>query len=236
LFSGRSELLGPDQPHSVYFMDKFMQPTHLYLHSNQLDYPHQPTGPQGWEQTVVTYEAFRVPKFAPQFIQKKYNEGQFQYALARKDFNGTEEEYELALPGQFMDKWVSESSTKNLVRLIDEINTPGSALPQYLAISFDEYVWHHLNVKADALYQICVDTYISKYYDKVDDFFLWDRSKRKEHVDYVFRKDLWKLKPEHEHRMITKGYQESATKSMGKYFDIERSFFGHPGPLTKLNN
>ena len=39
LFNGRSELIGKEQPHSVYFMDKFIQPTNLYLHSNPLDYP-----------------------------------------------------------------------------------------------------------------------------------------------------------------------------------------------------
>ena len=39
MFAGRSELIGDEQPHSVFFMDKFMQPTHLYLHSNPSDYP-----------------------------------------------------------------------------------------------------------------------------------------------------------------------------------------------------
>jgi hypothetical protein len=39
VFSGRSEMIGVEQPESVYFMDKFMQPTHLYLHSNPMDYP-----------------------------------------------------------------------------------------------------------------------------------------------------------------------------------------------------
>jgi hypothetical protein len=38
MFSGRSEIYGKEQPESVYFMDKFMQPTHLYLHSSPLDY------------------------------------------------------------------------------------------------------------------------------------------------------------------------------------------------------
>lgn len=38
MFSGRSDVYGQEQPESVYFMDKFMQPTHLYLHSNPLDY------------------------------------------------------------------------------------------------------------------------------------------------------------------------------------------------------
>ena len=38
MFSGRSEVIN-DQPESVYFMDKFIQPTHLFLHSNPLDYP-----------------------------------------------------------------------------------------------------------------------------------------------------------------------------------------------------
>jgi hypothetical protein len=38
MFTGRSEVIN-DQPESVYFMDKFIQPTHLFLHSNPLDYP-----------------------------------------------------------------------------------------------------------------------------------------------------------------------------------------------------
>ena len=38
MFAARSEKYGLEQPESVYFMDKFMQPTHLYLHSNPLDY------------------------------------------------------------------------------------------------------------------------------------------------------------------------------------------------------
>jgi len=39
MFLGRSELVGDEQPESVYFLDKFMQPTHLYLHSHPRDYP-----------------------------------------------------------------------------------------------------------------------------------------------------------------------------------------------------
>ena len=39
LFNQRSPLIGIEQPESVYFMDKFIQPTHLYLHSNMHDYP-----------------------------------------------------------------------------------------------------------------------------------------------------------------------------------------------------
>jgi hypothetical protein len=39
VFMGRSELIGPEQPESVFFMDKFIQPTHLYFHSHPLDYP-----------------------------------------------------------------------------------------------------------------------------------------------------------------------------------------------------
>jgi len=69
-----------------------------------------------------------------------------------------------------------------------------------------------------------VQEYVLKYYDRVESFYNWDRSKHKEHVDYVFKKDIFKLKPEHEHRMIRKGYKDAATKSFGKYMDIERSF------------
>jgi hypothetical protein len=53
---------------------------------------------------------------------------------SRADFNGTDEEYEEQLPGQFMDKWVSELQTTQAVRFIDELNTPGAKLPQYLNI------------------------------------------------------------------------------------------------------
>ena len=49
-------------------------------------------------------------------------------------------------------------------------------------------------------------------------------------------KDIFKLKPEHEHRMIRKGYRNSASKSMGKYFDIERAFQQYPGPVSKKLN
>ena len=63
-------------------MDKFIQPTHLFLHSNPLDYPE--TAKQkgiktnkDWEQTVVTYEAFRAPKFVPSHLRQKYESGKF---------------------------------------------------------------------------------------------------------------------------------------------------------------
>lgn len=63
-------------------MDKFIQPTHLYMHSNPKDYPKTAarknlTNSKNWDQTVVTYEAFRAPVFVPDFMQKKYNEGKF---------------------------------------------------------------------------------------------------------------------------------------------------------------
>jgi hypothetical protein len=62
-----------EQPHSVYFLDKFIQPTHLYLHSNRHDYPKTAakeniTSSKHWKQTVVTYEALRQPRFAPGFL------------------------------------------------------------------------------------------------------------------------------------------------------------------------
>lgn len=53
----------------------------------------------------------------------------------------------------------------------------------------------------------------------------------------MLKRYLYKLKPEYEFRMIKKGYKNSKNKSFGKYVDVERSFFGIPGPLTtKLNN
>jgi hypothetical protein len=60
MFASRSEKYGLEQPESVYFMDKFMQPTHLYLHSNKLDYANASE-----KKTVVLYEAFRAPMFIP---------------------------------------------------------------------------------------------------------------------------------------------------------------------------
>jgi len=93
-------------------------------------------------------------------------------------------------------------------------------------------------IRADSIYQIFVENYVNKYYERVDEFFYWNRSPKKEQVDYVYTRHLWKLKPEHEHRMIRAGYAgDIDNKSMGKYFDIERAFHGYPGPLTsKLNH
>ena len=115
-------------------MDKFMQPTHLYLHSNPSDYPktaqkRNQKSNKEWDQTVVVYEAFRAPKFIPAHLRDKYNEGKFKLALPRDRFNGTDEEYEKQLPGQFMDKWVSELQTTQQVRLIDEFLTPDAKIP-----------------------------------------------------------------------------------------------------------
>ena len=98
LFFGRSPLLGNEQPESVYFMDKFLQPTHLYLHSNMYDYPETArkegiTSNKDWKQTVVTYEAFRMPGFAPKFIQQSYKNGDFDLAIPREEFKGTDAEY-----------------------------------------------------------------------------------------------------------------------------------------------
>jgi len=136
-----------------------------------------------------------------------------------------------------MDKWVSELSTNNVVRLIDEFNTPDVKLPQYIHMQHCEKVWS-LIIRADSLYEIFVKNYVEKYYEKVDNFFYWNKSPKKEQVDYVYQRHLWKLKPEHEHRMIRAGYgKDIDNKSMGKYFDIERAFHGYPGPLTsKLNH
>ena len=38
-FFGRSSLVPDEQPHSVYFLNKFTQPMHLMLHSHPWDYP-----------------------------------------------------------------------------------------------------------------------------------------------------------------------------------------------------
>jgi len=165
LFGGRSELIGEEQPHSVYFMDKFMQPTHLYLHSNPADYPktaqaRNQTSSADWDQTVVIYEAFRAPVFIPAHLRDRYEDGRFEVLPTRADFNGTEEEYEQQLPGQFMDKWVSELATTQLVRLMDEMNTPDAKLPQYLFMQHCEHVWR-MGVKANVLYKIWIDKYIS---------------------------------------------------------------------------
>lgn len=51
-------------------------------------------------------------------------------------------------------------------------------------------------------------------------------------VDHVYKRDVFKLKPEYEHRMIRKGYEDVGERSLGKYFDIDRAFQGFPSPLT----
>lgn len=82
-----------------------------------------------------------------------------------------------------------------------------------------------MSVRANSIYQIWINQYISKYYDKVDDYFYWNRIQHKEQTDYVYKKDLWKLKKEYEGRMITAGYgKDPWNKSLGKYMDIERAF------------
>lgn len=73
LFMERGNLI-KEQPESIYFMDKFLQPTHLFVHSNMHDYPttakkENITDPKDWKQTVVTYEPFRIPVFIPHFLQ-----------------------------------------------------------------------------------------------------------------------------------------------------------------------
>lgn len=71
----------------------------------------------------------------------------------------------------------------------------------------------------------------------MDNYFFWNRVHAKEQVDYIYHKELWKLKPEYEYRMIRAGYGKDVwNKSLGKYFDIERAFHGYPGPLTKNLN
>jgi len=81
-----------------------------------------------------------------------------------------------------------------------------------------------MQVRADTLHNIWLRDYVHKYYEKVEDFYYWNRVPHKEQVDYVFKKQLYKLKTEWEHRMITAGYKNSENKSFGKYFDVERAF------------
>ena len=129
-----------------------------------------------------------------------------------------------------MDRWVNEFHATQMVRFIDELLTPGAKLPQYLNTQYCEHVWRMV-VEPTSTYKIWSDLFISKYYEKVDKFFYFNRVRHK-HADYIFTKDLWKLKPEYEHRMIRAGYGRDSNKSFGKYFDIERAFHGFPGPLT----
>ena len=96
--------------------------------------------------------------------------------VPREQFNGTDDEYYQASPGQFMDNWMTEFSTKTLVRLTDEFNTPESPLPQYLVGMFDENV-SLAKVKPDSLYKHWVERYALKYYDKLEDFIVWDKSR-----------------------------------------------------------
>ena len=49
MFSGRSDKYGKEQPESVYFLDKFMQPTHMYVHSNPLDYGKSASEGGSWD-------------------------------------------------------------------------------------------------------------------------------------------------------------------------------------------
>ena len=94
-----------------------------------------------------------------------------------------------------------------------------------------------MQVKADSLYNLTARLYLSKYYDKIDKFYFWNRVHAKEQVDYVFHKHVWKLKQSYEYRMIRAGYgQDPDNKSLGKYFDVERSFHGYPGPVTNKYN
>lgn len=91
-------------------------------------------------------------------------------------------------------------------------------------------------MRADLFHTFWVDRYVSKFYDRVTSYHYWDRSKHHEQAERAFRKEVYKLKPEFEHRMIRKGYKDSQSKSFGKYFDIERAFQGFPGPLTVRHN
>ena len=161
--------------------------------------------------------------------------GEFDYKMKREDFAGSDEDYYSQLAsGQFMESWTPEFGTTNLVRLIDEFNDPTALLPQYMNLRYCEHVYR-MNIRADSVYLIWIRKFVSRYYDKLQDFYYFNRMMHKnEGVDRIYKKDLWKLKPEYEHRMIRKGYGgDIANKSLGKYFDIERAFQGYPGPWTK---
>ena len=122
------------------------------------------------------------------------------------------------------------------MRMVDEMLTPGAKLPQYLSIQHCENVWR-MSVRADSTFKLWTKYFISNYYTRVDDYFYWNRIPHKEQVDYVFKRELWKLKPEYEGRMIKAGYgNDPMNTSLGKYFDIERAFHGYPGPLTTKFN
>lgn len=134
LFSGRSALIPAEQPHSIYYLDKFVQPTHLYSHSSIYDYPltakkENITSNKDWEHTVVVYEPFRTPMFAPKYIQQKFKDGLFNLTVPRSEFQGTDEEYHKHLPGHTIEKWHTEQFIQRLLYLTDEFFTPGAALP-----------------------------------------------------------------------------------------------------------
>jgi hypothetical protein len=59
-----------------------------------------------------------------------------------------------------MDKWVSELQSNIMLRFIDELNTPGAKLPQYLNTQYCELTWR-LNVRPDTLYKVWVKKYVS---------------------------------------------------------------------------
>ena len=52
-----------------------------------------------WDQTIVTYEAFRAPMFIPGDLKKAHAQGKFDLFVDRKKFKGTDEEYQQQLPG-----------------------------------------------------------------------------------------------------------------------------------------
>jgi hypothetical protein len=109
---------------------------------------------------VILYEAFRAPVFIPDYLKEKYENGLFDIVIPREKFNGTDEEYEVMLPGQIMDKWSIELQTTQQVRFIDELLTPGAKIPQYLNIQHCENVWR-MSVRADSTFKIWTENYIS---------------------------------------------------------------------------
>ena len=124
-----------------------------------------------------------------------------------------------------MDPWVTESQIAVQLRLTDEFRTPNSPLPQYLFLHFCELTEHqNINIDPELFYQIWVDEEVRQYYEEIDQFYYWGKFRFKPTFDRVFKRSLFKLKPEFENRMIKKGYAGARSKSFGKYMDIERSF------------
>lgn len=232
MFHGRSELI-PEQPESVFYIDKFMQPNHLYLHSDNKD------------KTVTLYEAFRGPRFVPRRLKRDLAKGLYKTHYTPAEYFKDQKletihdlsqeqliEYFQYIPGHIGEKWVTESQVQSQVRFIDELQTPSSMLPQYLFYHYDENDTSFVPKDPTQLFRIFERDFLLKFYEKKHKFFYWNRMHLMGTIDHCFHRNVYKLKKEYEHRMIRKGYKNASNKSLGKYFDIERSFHGYPGPLT----